>query len=224
MMLDLTPYKNPDAFRDLVASLQDAKAHYANRDLIGSARSIGASGSMFRVFRGIEKPSLIYQNWAFTQTQSQECEEQVLSLETQDQFERFHSALGDSLFSYWKDNAKGDGAEKELTTSHKLKLLDVFIKRACELRLPNHKMNDKLLRFGHVPLDSLVFNALDNIFSGSLLLTGRSMGDVEKDSAYKFYQNLIRELMRELEPPTEYYPLYLEFYAWDLGRKTKARS
>jgi hypothetical protein len=224
MLLDLTPYKNPDALRDLVASLQVAKEHYGKRDLIDSARSIGASGSMFRVFRGIEKPSLIYQNWAFNQTQSQEFEKQVLSLETQDQFERFHSALGDSLFVYWNEKAKGDGPEKELTTSHKLKLLDVFIKRACELRLPNPMMNDKLLKFGHVPLDSLVFNALDNIFSGSLLLTGRSMGDVKKDPAYRFYQNLIRELMRELEPPTQYPALYFEFYAWDLERETKSHS
>ena len=222
MLLDLTPYKNPDALRDLVASLQDARAHYAKRDLIDSARSIGASGSMFRVFSGIEKPSLIYQNWAFTQTQSQEFERQVLSLETQEHFEKSHSALGDSLFVYWKDNARGDGAEKELTTSHKLKLLDVFIKRACELRLSNPMMNDKLLKFGHVPLDSLVFSALDNIFSGSLLLTGRSMGEVKKDPAYRFYQNLIRELMRELEPPKQYPPLYFEFYAWDLGRETRA--
>ena len=92
MLLDLTPYKDPNALRDLVASLPDAKAHYGKRDFIESAKSIGASGSMFRVFRGIEKPSLIYQNWAFTQTQSQEFERQVLSLETQDHFEKFHSA------------------------------------------------------------------------------------------------------------------------------------
>lgn len=219
MLLDLTAYKNPDPLRDLVGSLRNAKEYYGKRDSIGSAKSIGASGSMFRVFRGIEKPSLIYQSWAFAQTQNPDFGRNVLSLETQEQFERFHSALGDSLSNYWKVNAKGDGAEKELTLSHKLKLLDVFIKRACELNLPNPVMNDRLLAFGHVPLDSLVFNALDNIFSGSLLLTGRSMCDIKKIPAYQFYQNLIRQLMRELQPPTEYPALYFEFYAWNLGRK-----
>jgi hypothetical protein len=179
MLLDLTPYKNPDALRDLVASFPDAKKYYGQRNSIQSPKSIGSSGSMFRVFGGIDKPSLIYKNWAFTQTQSGKFESDVLSLNTQEQFEKFHSALGDSLSDYWKDNAKGDGKEKELTPSHKLKLLDVFIKRACELKLPNAAMNDNLLAFGHIPLDSLVFNALDSIFSGVLLLTGRSMGDVK---------------------------------------------
>lgn len=219
MLIDLTPYKNADAVRDLVASLPRAKEYYEKRDSCDSPKSIGSSGSMFRVFRGIEKPSQIYKNWAFTQTQSKEFERDVLSLNTQDQFEKFHSASGDSLFSYWKENAKGDGAEKELTPSHKLKLLDVFIKRACELKLPNSAMNSKLLTFGHVPLDSLVFDALDNVFSGSLLVTGLSMGDVKKDSAYQFYQNLIRQLMHELEPPTTYPALYFEFYAWNLAKR-----
>jgi|SRR5882724_760939 len=121
MLLDLTPYKNPDAVRDLIASFPDAKKYYSQRNSIESAKSIGSSGSMFRVFRGIDKPSLIYKNWAFAQTQSGRFESDVLSLNTQEQFERFHSALGDSLSDYWKGNAKGDGEEKQLTPSHKLK-------------------------------------------------------------------------------------------------------
>jgi len=168
---------------------------------------------------GIEKPSHIYKNWAFDQTQSKEFESKVLSLNTQDEFEKLHSALGDSLSDYWKDTAKGDGKEKILTPSHKLKLLDVFIKRACELKLSNAGMNDKLLAFGHVPLDSLVFNALDNIFSDVLLLAGRSMGDVKEYPAYQFYQNLIRQLMSELPSSTQHPALYFEFYAWNLGRE-----
>jgi len=179
---------------------------------------------MFRVFRGIDKASLIYKNWAFAQTQSEEFERKILALQTQEQFEELHSALGVSLSSYWKDNATGDGLEKELSPSHKLKLLDVFIKRACELELPNALrpnpiMNDKLLAFGHVPLDSLVFNALDNIFSGVLLLTGRSMGDVKDESTYQFYQGLIRQLMSDLPSSTQHPALYFEFYAWNLGRE-----
>lgn len=142
MLIDLTPYKNPDAVRDLVASFPDAKKYYGQRNPIESAKSIGSSGSMFRVFRGIEEPSHIYKQWAFDQTQSKDFESKVLSLNPQEQFEKLHSAMGDSLSDYWKNNAKGDGKEKMLTPSHKLKLLDVFIKRACELKLPKAAMND----------------------------------------------------------------------------------
>lgn len=177
---------------------------------------------MFRVFGGIDKPSLIFKNWAFAQTQSKEFERDVLSLETQEQFEKFHSALGDSLSNYWKENACWkDETQKEvtLTLAQQFKLLDLFIKRACELRLPHPLMNSKLLSFGHVPLDKWVFIALDKMFSGIFLLTGRSMGQVKNGQSYQFYQNLIRQLMREVEPPTEYPALYFEFYAWKPGRK-----
>ena len=131
MLLDLTPYKNSHHLQDLTASLTDAEEHYSQRIKIESVESVGVSGSMFRVFAGIDKPSLIYQNWAFTQTQNKRFERDVMLLETQEQFEKFHSALGDSLANHWKNNAKGDGGEKELTLPHKFKLLDLFIKRAC---------------------------------------------------------------------------------------------
>jgi hypothetical protein len=164
---------------------------------------------MFRVFRKIEKPSVIYQEWAFDTVQSERFERDVLPLQTQEQFENLHSELGRSLAKYWKNEAK-----QELSPPRLHKLLDVFVKRACELKLADSKMNDNLLAYGHVPMDSLVFNALDDIFSGILLLRGRTMGHVKTEQAYRFYQELIRELMAELGSP----PLHFEYYAWNVGR------
>ena len=214
MLVDLTPYKSQRHLDRLLASFPKAKKHYNSRDEIESAISIGASGSMFRVFRGVTKPSVIYQEWAFAKTQSEEFERDVLSLETQEQFEKLHFRLGESLARYWKNQAR-----QELILAHKLKLLDLFVKRACELRLPQPTMNDKLLSFGHVPLDKWVFIALDNIFSGIFLLTGHSMGQVKNEQSYQFYQDLIRQLMGELKPPDKYPALYFEFYAWKSGRQ-----
>lgn len=215
MLLDLTPYKNLPRWQDLMASLPDATKHYAQRNPIESFKSIGASGSLFRVFRGIEKPSVIYQKWAFEQTQNRKFEEDVLSLETQEQFEHLHSELGRSLANYWKTKAK-----QELALPRLHKLLDVFVKRACELKLAASKMNDNLLVYGHVPLDSWVFNALDDIFSGIFLLRGRTMGHVKTEQAYRFYQELIRELMAELGSP----PLHFEYYSWNVGREADPRQ
>lgn len=180
MVLDLTAYKSPRHLRQLVASLPKAQKHFTKREFIKSAKSIGASGSMFRVFRKIEKPSVIYQDWAFAQTQSKEFEREVLSLQKQEHFENLHLRLGQSLARYWKNRAG-----QKLVLAHKFKLLDLFIKRACELDLPQPTMNDKLLSFGHVPLDRWVFIALDNIFSGIFLLTGRSMGQVKNEESYQ---------------------------------------
>lgn len=214
MLLDLTPYKSQHHLDDLLASFSKAKKHYSQREEIESARSIGVSGSMFRVFRGVTKPSVIYQEWAFAQTQSEEFEREVSSLDKQEQFENLHFRLGESLALYWQ-NKTG----QQLILARRFKLLDLFIKRACELRLPRPMMNDKLLTFGHVPLDRWVFIALDNIFSGIFLLTGRSMGQVKNKQSYQFYQNLIRQLMCELKPPDKYPALYFEFHAWKPGRK-----
>ena len=104
---------------------------------------------MFRVFHGITKPSVIYQKWAFDTSQSKRFKREVLSLQTQEQFENFHSQLGRSLAKYWKTECG-----EELSLPRLEKLLDVFVKRACELELSDSKMNENLLSYGHVPLDS----------------------------------------------------------------------
>jgi hypothetical protein len=219
MGIDIATYKSLPHLEKLEAALPDAKKHYSQRNPIETYKSIGASGSMFRVFRDITKPSVIYQKWAFDTVQSGRFKHDVLSLKTQEQFENLHSELGRSLANYWKTEAK-----QELLLPRLHKLLDVFVKRACELKLTDSRMNDNLLVYGHVPLDSLVFNALDDIFSGILLLTGRTMGHVKNDLTYQFYQNLIRQLMRELQSSTEYPALYFEFYAWNLGREADQKQ
>lgn len=209
MSIDIATYKSSSHLEKLVAALPDATRYYSQRNPIETFKSIGASGSMFRVFRKIEKPSVIYQKWAFVTVQSESFERDVLSLQGQEQFENLHSELGRSLAKYWRNEAK-----QELLPPRLNKLLDVFVKRACELKLTDSKMNDNLLAYGHVPMDSLVFDALDDIFSGIFLLRGRTMGHVRTSQAYRFYQELIRELMAELGSP----PLHFEYYAWNLGR------
>jgi hypothetical protein len=209
MRFNFTLSTNPQHLQDLMAALPGAREYFSSRERDETATSIGVSGSMFRVFGGIEKPSLAYQSWAFAQIRSKKFECEVLSLKTQGQFDNLHSALADSLSNHWKDKT-----EQALILTYKLKLLDLFIKRACQLELPSPGMNDILLLFGHVPLDKLVFNALDEIFSSVLLLAGRAMGHIKTEQAYSFYQVLIRELMAELDSPA----LYFDYYAWNLRR------
>ena len=162
------------------------------------------------MFRGITKPSVVYQEWAFETVHSKAFERKARSLQTQEEFERLHSRLGRQLARYWKAETR-----KELKLPYIHKLLDVFVKRACQLNLAHPQMNDNLLLYGHVPMDSLVFNALDDLFSGIFPLRGLTMGQLKTESAYRFYQNVIRELMAELGSPA----LYFEYYAWNLGRR-----
>jgi hypothetical protein len=209
MRIDISAYKSQDHLMKLEAALLGAKDYYSQRNPVHTAKSIGASGSMFRVFRGIERPSVIYQKWAFDTIRSKEFEREVLSVKTQAQFEKLHLRVGRSLSRHWKNETGQD-----LKLTYEYKLLDVFVKRACELELPHPKMNDNLLSYGHVPLDSSVFNALDDLFSGIFLLRGRTMGVLKTEQPYRFYQEMIRELMAELGSPA----LYFEYYAWNLGR------
>ncbi len=206
MRLNITLQTDPQHLDALKTARPKAAEYFRRRERALTADDIRASGSMFRVFRGIDKPSLHYKNWAFDLTRSPDFEREVLSLTSQDEFEAFHLSLGDSLINYWRDKT-----ENELILPHKFKLLDVFIKRACELELPNPKMNQILLSFGHVPLDKWVFIALDEMFSGIFLLHGRAMGDIKTDEAYRFYQKLIRDLMAELGSPS----LYFEHFAYN---------
>ena len=206
MRLNITLETKPELMVALKSAAASAEEYFSQREVCETAESIGASGSMFRVFRNVDKPSLHYKNWAFDQISSSEFEHDVLMLKSQDDFERFHLTLGGSLSDYWQAKTK-----QELILPYKFKLLDVFIKRACELQLRNAQMNDILLSFGHVPLDKLVFDALDEMFSGVLLLQGHAMGKIKTDEAYHFYQKLIRDLMAELGLPA----LYFEYFAWN---------
>lgn len=207
MRIDLSSYVNSDFVTDLREKLSDAEEHFAHRSPLKSPQSIGASGSMFRVFRGIEKPSHVYKQWAFDTATGPAFERKVASLQCQKDFEHLHAHLGSSLETRWCD-VTGQG----LCLAHRCKILDLFVKRACELALPNPESNAKLLLYGHVPLDTHVFNALDAYFSGSLMLQGRRMGDVRTNQTYEFFQSLIREIMNELHSP----PLFFEYYAWNL--------
>ncbi len=209
MRIEIGTYQNARHLQKLKAALQGAKIYYGQRDPIQTFESIGASGSMFRVFRGITKPSVVYQEWAFETVQSKAFERAALSLQTQEEFEKLHSRLGRQLARYWKAETR-----KELKLPYIHKLLDVFVKRACQLKLAHPQMNDNLLLYGHVPMDSLVFNALDDLFSGIFPLSGLTMSHLKTESGYRFYQDLIRRLMAELSSPA----LYFEYYAWNLGK------
>lgn len=208
MKLDLTLFVNAARFQELESSVPAAQQYFSRRDPITSAKSIGASGSMFRVFRGIERPSVVYQNWAYAVVTSSSFARDVKTISTQANFDVFYERLGKSLKSHWK---RKTGAV--LKSPYSEKLLDVFIKRACELELPNPKLNRILLQYGHVPLDSWIFNALDDLFSGALMLEGRRMGHVNETS-YQLFQQLIRQIMVPLKSP----PLYFEYFAWNHKR------
>lgn len=161
MQIDIGIYQNAPHLQKLKAALREAKSYYSWRDPIQTFKSIGASGSMFRVFRGITKPSVVYQKWAFETIRSAGFEREVQSLQTQEEFEELHARLRRSLARYWKSETR-----QELKLTYRYKIIDVLVKRACQLELPHPQMNDNLLLYGHVPMDSLVFNALDDLFSG----------------------------------------------------------
>src|SRR5205807_5583991 len=94
MRLNITLETKPELMVALKSAAASAEEYFSQREACETAESIGASGSMFRVFRNVDKPSLHYKNWAFDQISSSEFEHDVLMLKSQDDFERFHLTLG----------------------------------------------------------------------------------------------------------------------------------
>src|SRR5215831_13336511 len=68
---------NPQHVEALNSAVIAAQKYFCKREPVLNADSIGASGSMFRVFRGIDKPSAHYKNWAFDQVRSSQFERDV---------------------------------------------------------------------------------------------------------------------------------------------------
>jgi hypothetical protein len=88
------------------------------------------------------------------------------------------------------------------------------VKHAARLDLGDERLNRNLLAFGHVPIDSSVFSAVDRLLSGILVADGRAMGHIKTPEAYKFYQTLTAEFVRPLRAP----PLYFDYFAWNTER------
>src|SRR5207253_9779116 len=118
----------------------------------------------------------------------------VLRLRNSRDFERFHLDLTKSLAKHWKAKCR-----KDLSLAHRYKLIDLWIKWLCTLDFGSPTMNAKLLEYGHVPIDSRVFEAIDRLYCGIFVVSGRSMGHIRSGAAYRFWQEIVRSIADRLD-------------------------
>lgn len=207
MRLDLTPYRDRGGFRRLKKSMSGARKWYGER--LASDPGYGVGANTLRAFRRAKKPSLIYREWAVGILSRKAFRSKLRNVKTRKAFERFHAWLSRSLDRHWSRKAK-----KSLSLAHRYKLIDLFVKHAVRLDFGEERLNRNLLAFGHVPIDSSVFSAVDRLLSGILVADGRAMGHIKTAEAYRFYQTLTAELVRPLRAP----PLYFDYFAWNTER------
>jgi len=207
MRLDLAPYLDDRCYKRLKESMAGARTWYGER--VASDSGYGVGANTFRAFRGIKKPSLIYRTWAAAILRRKAFRSKLLRAKNRRAFEAFHAWLSRSLDCHWSANAK-----RPLSLAHKYKLVDLFVKHAVRLDLDDEQLNRNLLAFGHVPIDSSVFSAVDKLLSGILVAQGRAMGHIKTPEAYRFYQTLTTELVRPLRVPT----LYFDYFAWHVEK------
>ena len=209
MRLDLAPYRDHRCYARLKRSLRHARKWYGERLATGSDPGYGVGSSTFRAFRHINKPGLIYRTWAAVIMRRKAFRSRLLRAHNRRAFEHFHEWLSRSLARHWSKRAK-----RELSLAHKYKLIDLFIKHAARCDLGDERLNRNLLAFGHVPIDSSVFSAVDNLFSGILIAQGRAMGHIRTPEAYRFYQTITAEVVR----PLRVSPLYFDYFAWHVEK------
>lgn len=215
MKIDFDVYVDRDELQRLKSSFREAKRYYAERRPIDADGTFGVGGSTFRAFRGHRKPSTVFRIWASELVRSNEFKRKVLAIKRAEDFERLHAHIARSLRVRWKA-----GCRREMSLAHCHKLIDLLIKWLCSIDFGDAAINRRLLKFGNVPLDSRVFVALDDLFSGVFMATDRSMGHVRTEDAYRFWQELIRTFMQELGAPT----LYFDYFAWNFRREDNWRG
>jgi hypothetical protein len=126
MQLDLTKYVNCDYARQLERALPQAKTYFDER--LAREPSFGVASNTFRAFRGIEKPSVIYRDWAGKTMDSSEFSEKGMASNSNAEFETLHCFLSDSLARHWQRETG-----RSITVAHKYKLIDLFTKYVCRL-------------------------------------------------------------------------------------------
>lgn len=176
--------------------------------------SYGARGNTFRAYgvyvEGENTPSAIFRRWARRKTpQVLRTDPQLIS--SQDEFDLWHKKLGKSLQSYWQREESG----KELSTAHKYKLVDLYIKWLTKHSLPEPSLNEMLIRFGHCALDLQSIRMINDHLSEILPIPSPSMGNVISENSYNFLQEIIREYCNIAGGTS----LIFDYYAYKKGRR-----
>lgn len=186
-----------------------ANEFYKQRLEITKDFDFDVSSSTYRVFwHTKQKPSIVFRNWAFSTIKNAEFFSDLLTVKNKSNFNVFHTKYSHSLAIFWKKEQ-----DEDLDLPHKYKLFDLFLKSLSICEFHNETINEILVKYCNVPLDSITLSALDEITAGGLGLRGKSMGFVRTKEAYDKLQGMVLSICEK----TGVTPLYFDFFSKNIG-------
>lgn len=209
-MPEILKHINKDLLREFKKSIPEIKkSQVAQRPWPPQSKAYGVGGNTFRAYSGLTgKPSHHFREWAESQIENLAAIE-AEKISTQEKFDKWHQALADSLQKLWRKRECG----KDLSVSHKYKLVDLFVKWLAEHKLPNEDVVKHLINFGHCALDRQTLEKINQHLGGAIPMSNPSMGLIATEATYEFCQNIIKEYCLAAGGTS----LLFDFFAWKSG-------
>lgn len=195
---------NNDYLNSLKKMEYEANSFYSKRDPISSSFNFDISSSTYRVFKNFKiAPSLIFKNWAFNLIKNNDFLFDILNIDSENKFNIFHEKYTKNLAIHWKEKT-----DSELHLAYNYKMFDLFLKSLINHDLNNNKINEILILYCNVPLDSVTFKTLDLITNSKFKLKNKTTGYIKNKETYYKIQFLIKNICDKVNLPKIYFEYY----------------
>lgn len=180
-----------------------AEEYFKARDVPTLSFSFDVGSVMYRVFKKLpQKPSLVFKKWAFVLLKNEIFLLDLKGIKDKEDFKRIHLKYVQHLNDFWKIEEK-----QELKLAHNLKLIDLFFKSLSKCNFDCEVINQILLKYANLPLDSITFPLIDEISNDKFKLSGKTMGVI---TTYEMY-NQIQNIVYDFSLTNGVYPIYLDY-------------
>lgn len=202
------------------ALISDLKEHWHSRGQQIRASSAewqtsireAVSANTFRAFQNLPaRPSVTFRGWAFSALVTQGHFNELPSLSTQEQYDRWLDRLVEDFQDSWRNAMKTN-----ISFGPSYKLPNLLMKVACQrLAAPDQ---GRILCFLHIPLDSFTLSGIRRFASlpqGQLIPASATMSFINNREDYSSVQSQIRQLAAKAGVP----PIAYDYLAWDQGHR-----
>lgn len=208
MKINLEKYIDNEELNRFVSMKDEINKLYSIRIKINANSNFGVSGNTYRVFRGLpKKPSNVFRKWAFDIVKDDVFLEEVALITNKIEFSVIHVKYASLLDKYWKYE---QGVE--LSLAHRNKLIDLFFKFVAKCNLSNEAINNNIIAFANIPVDSKTLLGLNKMYNGILLNDKISMGVIKTKYAYDYIQELVLLLSEKTNMPA----LYFDYFSFNV--------
>lgn len=203
--ISLNNYINIEELNSILCMQKNTIKYFNERVLYTVEWNFWIWNSTYRVFWWLKfKPSEIFKDWAKKIIDDKDFIYRFSECKSKEDFYILHIELWNRLNFFWEKMQW-----QNLLIAHKNKLIDLFLKYLVKIDFWNNKINEALLKYANIPIDSKTLPVVNSLFNWIFLWNKFSMWDIKTIESYNYIQELVSMVMYK----NNSFPLNLDYYA-----------